>query len=333
MVFAPLRGDPPAAALREMKQLVPGRATNDSWAAIPWRWRWLARYVRAELPGWGQIYERAIARRGERWRDAGFARVRGKLHGYTMDLDLANWSERLTWFLGRYHDLPIQLAFQQVLRPGDCFVDVGANIGMLTLLARRLVGDTGRVVACEPNPPLRTRIDALVRDNNLANVDVVGTALGEQPGTAELHEYSGHTGWGSLAASGPAGAAATKKWQVPVARGDDVLAHLDGAQPMAIKIDVEGFEVPVLRGLAETLRTRWPLVFVEVADAHQRRAGFSAKELRDQLEGIGYRAFALHLRRRRLFGRALAMAPLMADATGEIDALFVPTRGPVANRL
>ncbi len=316
-----------------MNRLVPAAAANATWAAIPWRWRWLARYVRAELPAWGLLYDRLIARRAERWRGAGFARVRGKLHGYTMDLDLSNWSERLTWFLGRYHDLPIQLAFEQVLRPGDCFVDVGANIGMLTLAARHLVGEAGRVVACEPNPRLHERIVALVRDNALANVDVISTALGEGPGAAELHEYGDHTGWGSLSPSGPLGAPQTRKWQVPVARGDDVLAQLDPSQPLAIKIDVEGFEVPVLRGLAKTLRTRAPLVFVEVADAHQRRAGFSAQELRDQLEGIGYRAFVLRLRRRRLFGRSLVMAPLTADATGEVDALFVPRDGPMANRV
>jgi FkbM family methyltransferase len=220
---------------------------------------------------------------------------------------------------------------QHVVRPGDTFVDIGANIGMVTLLARHLVGDTGRVIACEPNPRLRARLENLVARNRLAGVDLVAKALGEAAGSAELHEFSGHTGWGSLAAQGPAGAATTAVWQVPVVRGDDLLATAPPG-PMVVKIDVEGFEVPVLRGLRQTLASRSPAVLVEVADAHQRRAGFSAAELCGELQGLGYRGFELRTLRRCGLGRRLQLLPLVGEVRAEIDALFVPPIGPMAAR-
>ncbi|MBL8752074.1 MAG: FkbM family methyltransferase [Planctomycetes bacterium] len=298
---------------------------------LPRLFRCVLPWLRREWPMWGRLYALAGGNDARRFADMGVRNVVGKLHGYVMPLDLANWSERLSWSLARYHDLPLQLALQHVLRPGDCFVDIGANIGMVTLLARHLVGPSGHVMACEPNPRLRARLEDLVALNRLAGVELVAKALGEAPGTAELREFAGHTGWGSLAARGPDGAATTAVWQVPVVRGDDLLAAAP-AGPMVVKIDVEGFEVPVLRGLQTTLAKRAPAVLVEVADAHQRRAGHSAAALRGELERLGYRGYELRTQRRLGFARRLQLVPLAAEVHGEIDALFLPQDGPLAAR-
>ena len=298
----------------------------------PWYWKLVVGYVRRELPGWGRVYDWAGGSDQPRWLGASSASVRGKLHGYTMRLDLANWSERLTWCLGRYHDLPLQTALMQFLASGDAFVDIGANLGMLSLLAHHRVGPTGRVLACEPNPRMQARIREAIAANSLANLEVVGAAIGAEAGTAELHEFSGHAGWGSLSAAGPAGAMETAKWTVPVVVGDELVAKVPNQHPLVFKIDVEGFEVPVLRGLRRTMSTRWPLVFVEVADAHQRRAGYSAAELRHELEQHGYQGHALSMVRRGLLGRTLRTQPLAQCTLPEIDAVFVPPQGVMADR-
>lgn len=294
--------------------------------------RLLVPYLRREWPMWGRLYRWIGGADPARWRTAGRATVRGKLHGYEMELDLANWSERLSYCLARYHDLPLQLLLQRVLRPGDAFVDVGANLGLVTLLASRLCGPTGCVVACEPNPALGERLAANVRRNDLANVRLVREALGDARGTARLHLYGGHPGWGSLTTVGPEGAAATAVYDVPVALGDDVLRAVPAHHPLVIKIDVEGFEVPVLRGLRGTLAARQPLVILEVADAHQRRAGFSAAQLRAEIERIGYRGYAIETRRSLLRHR-LRLLPIDQSRRTEVDGLFVPRHGPLAERV
>jgi FkbM family methyltransferase len=220
---------------------------------------------------------------------------------------------------------------RRLLQPGDCFVDIGANLGMLSLLASAAVGASGRVIAFEPNTRLIARFQRTLDRNQVGNVELVHAAISDQPGTAKLHEYGGHPGWGSLSDCGPEGAAETATFIVPLQSGDDLLAATDPEQPMLIKIDVEGHEVPVLRSLQQTLPTRWPLVICEYVEAHQQRAGHSAAELRGELERHGYRAFALETRRRML-GHDVELRPLRYDESREVDAVFLPPKGPWTRR-
>lgn len=300
---------------------------------LPWYRRAALAMVRAELPGWGRCYAAIGGECDPVWREAGLVRMRGKLHGYEVELDLGNWSERLSWFLGRYHDLPIQRALQCVLRPGDAFVDIGANLGHLTLLARALVGARGAVLACEPNPRLMARLRRTLAANGLDDVMLAPVACSDADGTAQLYEFAGHSGWGSLVGVGPDGSAPTARWTVACRPGDAVVSVLPDAAPLAIKIDVEGYEVPAVRGLARTLATRRPLVFIEVVDAHQRRAGQSAQALLAEFARHGYRGYALADRRRFGLWHDVRIAPLAADGPCASDAVFVPPSGVWAARL
>ena len=68
-----------------------------------------------------------------------------EVHGYTMHLNLAGWTDRHAYFLGRWHDLATRLFMFSYIRPGDLVIDVGANRGMFALVASKLVGSDGRV--------------------------------------------------------------------------------------------------------------------------------------------------------------------------------------------
>jgi hypothetical protein len=115
-------------------------------------------YVARELPGWGRVYTFVgDYSRDWLWAAAPVKTMRGKLHGYDMKLDLSKWSDRSAFFLGRWYGLPAQLLVADLLKQGDVVVDVGANRGMFALMASRVVGDTGKVIAgkvicIEPNP-------------------------------------------------------------------------------------------------------------------------------------------------------------------------------------
>src|SRR4051812_20096610 len=129
--------------------------------------------IRQEIPAWGRV---AIALRifgaaqNERWQGAPWKSVRGKWHGYNMDLNLADWSERQTWFLARYHELDSQLLMNACLRPGERVIDVGGNIGMLSLHAASRVGPGGVVDCFEPNPVCCQRIRTALERNHIAHV-------------------------------------------------------------------------------------------------------------------------------------------------------------------
>src|SRR5262249_21706914 len=147
-----------------------------------------------------------------------------------------------------------------LLRPGDTVIDAGANIGMITLLAARCVGPTGCVLSFEPNPDAFRRLVAAAEENDLSGiVHPFPLALSDTECDAILSVITEHTGMGTLASVPREDQdLVSKSHRVRMVRGDEVLSALK--DPVTIKIDVEGYECHVLRGLARTLDAHHPMV-------------------------------------------------------------------------
>jgi FkbM family methyltransferase len=255
-------------------------------------------YIWNELPGWGKVYN-AFCRPNEhshRWPKLS---ARGKWHGKLMQLDLSDWAERYTYFLGRYYDLPTQIFLRKYLKQGDHFVDIGANIGMISLLASHLVGESGTVRSFEPNPYCCDRMEWLIKTNDLRNLTLSRAAVADAAGQLEL-SVPKHSGMGTLAAIPPDRVDAySTHFKVDVKRGDDALA---GDVPIHIlKVDVEGYECKVLAGCAAAINRWRPSIITEVVPEHLQRAGSSPQMLFELMSNYGYQGFGLTTRRR--FGR------------------------------
>jgi FkbM family methyltransferase len=302
--------------------------------ALPW--------ARLELPQWRRVLNRAIGH--HRIEGAPLRTIRGKLHGFTMELDTADWSERWTYYLGRYYETHTQLLLRAALRPGDTFIDVGANIGMTVLVAAALVaprqnaGSPGRVVAFEPNPHVFARLRRHVELNGLQRVvETRQEALGERAETLTLSVPGRHTGMATLGRvrdEHKADVSAT--YTVPVAVAHLALAPAllgQGAAPALIKIDVEGFECSVLRGLAPLLDPSRgparPALVTEAVEVLLAHAGASLADLFGLMRGFGYLPFSVEhttgiigaLNRPRL-RRLAAPTPNASD-----DVLWLPELG------
>lgn len=126
--------------------------------------------------------------------------------------------------------------------PGDCVLDIGANIGLYTALLSRLVGATGRVHAFEPNPLMANALREMLVLNHMKNVVFYETALGRHGGEAKLALASFNSGDSRI--HNEVGKT------VSIARGDDLLGDI---AVDLIKIDVQGYELPVLEGLTRTI--------------------------------------------------------------------------------
>lgn len=256
-------------------------------------------YARLELPGWGKLLKKAgvISTDDKLWGRAPTQTIRGKWHGYLMTLDLSDWGERQTYFLGRYFDLETQLLIKAAVKPGDSFIDIGANIGMITLLAARCVGPTGLVHAFEPNPMVFERLQAAVADNELSQVTLHPYGLSDQQAELTLSVVTEHTGMGTLGqVTEKDQPLISKQYQVPVYRGDDVLSNkLSGVT--FVKLDVEGFETHVIRGLSSTLRRFRPVVLTEIIAGYLERADSSVEELCEVMHDYGYEAFNMEIKR------------------------------------
>lgn len=282
--------------------------------------RLLRPYIRRELPGWGRLYGSLVGdfRSDERWRDAGQRWMRGKLHGYEMLLDLGNWSNRSTFFLGRFYDLPTQLALAASLREGDTFVDIGANEGMISLLAARLVGPAGKVIAFEPNPRPRSVFQAAINRNRIGNVDLRPLGLSDSAGVLQLTVPKVNSGEGSFGRP-DYDPASVDLVECSVQVGDQELRE---ARPRLLKIDVEGFELHVLRGLEQTIARCRPAIVMEMVTQHLVNAGSSIAEVVSFMTDRGYTAQQTGLTKRH--GRQVLQLR-EADFSGNVYGDFLWT--------
>ncbi|HWJ69473.1 MAG TPA: FkbM family methyltransferase [Sphingobium sp.] len=248
-------------------------------------------YTRRELPGWGRLYQALVGGfdHNARWAGLGQVWVRGKLHGYEMPIDLASWSNRQTYFLGRYYDSQNQLAIKALVGPGDTVADIGGNEGMISLMAAHMVGPQGKVITFEPNPGPRARMEQSLRRNKIDWVDLRPLGLSDEPAILTLSIPRVNSGEGTFGQSAYE-AEDTTTIEVPVSVGDRELAE---ETPRFIKIDVEGFELHVLRGLRETLVRAKPIVTIEIISQHLAHAGTTASEVAAELLSAGYRGWKM----------------------------------------
>lgn len=146
--------------------------------------------------------------------------------------------------------------YSQIARPGHVVIDAGANIGVHTLLLSKLVGDQGLVYAYEPQRAIHEILCANMALNGRKNVRCRCEALGDAVGEICVPplDYDAETNFGGLGLGG---------YQT----GDKVpVVTIDGLQlPRCdlLKVDVEGMELPVLRGAADTIRKFRPILYVE----------------------------------------------------------------------
>jgi FkbM family methyltransferase len=174
----------------------------------------------------------------------------------------------------------VQDALRRHLRPGMRFYDLGANIGFFSLLAARLVGKQGQVVAFEADPEIAARLREHVERNNFRNVIVEEKAVWSAASKVFFERVDPATspdrGLGHVAS-----AASAYTIEVEAVTLDD-FGVVSGMPPDFIKCDVEGAEVEVFRGAQRTLAEKHPGVLCELHGEENGRALFA------ELARLGY---------------------------------------------
>jgi FkbM family methyltransferase len=179
----------------------------------------------------------------------------------------APWGAQAYAVLTGTHEIQVQQALVRSVRAGDHVWDVGSNIGYLALVAARIVGPGGRVVAIEPDACCAAAIRANAALNGLAAIEVLEAAATDRSGVADLVVVRDRL-WTRLASVGD-----HHEGERRVAVRTVALDDLEGPPPTVVKIDVEGAELDVLAGMTRLLRDARPLVICEM---HGRNAEFCA---------------------------------------------------------
>ena len=136
---------------------------------------------------------------------------------------------------------------QKVLKQGDCFLDIGANVGYYSFVASGLVGDAGRVIAFEPVPKNLAAIRKNIDANAIANIDLQPVAVGAKAGSLMLYlgdDSLGNSGWASIFSSEKR----TTGLEVEMVALDDFVRQNNVPKIRLIKMDIEGSEPDALKG-------------------------------------------------------------------------------------
>jgi len=169
------------------------------------------------------------------------------------------------------------------LAPGDCVIDIGANIGAFTVVAAQQVGPTGRVFSYEPDPLCVERLRSNVELNRLTNVTVVGAAVAGDNGHAQLHRHS-KSAFSSLF-DGVDGRVKehAEAFEVELVGINDVIERCDTPVQL-MKVDCEGAEYDMFDAIRPEAAQKIRQIAMEVHAV----PGKSTQALRERLELLGF---------------------------------------------
>lgn len=212
---------------------------------------------------------------------------------FTVALDLAEHMQRRMFWMG-YYNLRLISLLDRVLEPGMVVVDVGANIGEISLVCANRVGPEGTVVALEPIAGIADQLRQNVQRNKLTGiVQVYQQGLADQAGRlpiyascGQINEVEFNQGLGSL--HGTAGRDPCVG-VVDITTLDELANRVGLARLDFLKIDIEGGELPCLRGAVEVVRRFLPIIAVEVQESACLAAGYQCRDILAQIVPLGYR--------------------------------------------
>lgn len=275
--------------------------------SLPWRLQWLAgtdAYAKRPTASIAKLLHWTTLELLD--RDAEFVTA----DGHRLKSTSRNFTS-LSVHLTGTRDSEFQAFIARRLHPANVFIDIGANVGVYSVFASNLVGEAGQVLSIEANPVTYAYLADNISRNGLRNVVPLNCAVGDETGTLRIAANTRNAGETHVATSSETGAV------VEVKRVDDLLKEQGVSRVDYIKIYVEGFELPVLRGAKETIAANAEIVVqTELVDAHAQRYGHSVSDIVALMTGLGLKPFQPDAT-----GRAVEITT--ADITEHCDVLWM----------
>lgn len=207
--------------------------------------------------------------------------------GIKLEMDLTEAVNSGVIILGSWNQFETSV-LKTVLQFGDVVIDVGAFMGSYSLLASKLTGENGRVYAFEPNPDYFKKLKRNILLNNFHNIQAFDLALSNKKGVVKFYPASS----GSSLVKNVAERLINKKIKPIKVKtitlndfiSKEKIGHID-----FIKIDVEGWDLQVLKGASNILRRKdAPDIMVEVIDEQLKIAGSSSYDLITYMKSFAY---------------------------------------------
>lgn len=206
-----------------------------------------------------------------------------RIHLYTK-----NFIDASIYYTGDYENY-LKVHYQKYIHPGDTVLDAGANIGFHSLFFAQLTGETGKVIAFEPIPINYNALMKNIALNDFPQVIANNIALGNENCTLKIHidRTAQNPGAFNLLEDGE------KNCSVICEKGDDFLTKHRINKVNFIKIDVEGYELEVVKGLKDTISKDRPVINFEYDSAYQIRNHHQKNEIFAFLRNLNYSFLAV----------------------------------------
>lgn len=156
------------------------------------------------------------------------------------------------YWCGVFYEEELENYMLREIQLGDTVIDVGMNVGHVTLPAATLVGDRGIVISFEPNIDLVQRVQLLADKQKMNNIEIFPFGLGSVNGSFDLVLDPNHSG-GATFRNNEIEKSQSMSITCSVKVGDEVLINRQFPGRVFLKMDVEGFELEALEGLSKTL--------------------------------------------------------------------------------
>jgi len=206
-----------------------------------------------------------------------------------MELDPREYIQAMIYLFGNFEPATIKY-LENTIKKDDIVIDIGANVGYHTLIFSYLAGYNGKVYAFEPEPINYKTLKKNIEINNLNNIEAVNKAVSDKK--AELDFYvsnSFNKGTHSLVYN------PVQHSKVPIKIEclplSEFIEHNNINRIDFIKIDVEGAEYEVIKGMENAIKRFKPILLVEVNNDAQETHGLSSKALKEYICSFGYNCF------------------------------------------
>lgn len=210
----------------------------------------------------------------------------GKRNGINYQMYLYDYMQ---WSLYFYNQRDSSLGLLDYVKTGNVVFDIGGNIGQTSFNVALKTGSAGKIYTFEPFYENFERLSSNLKLNpQFSNITIENLALGSEVSTVKMYKDCETNSGGNRVLPETLTENESNIVEVPVTTLDlycekHNIKHID-----VIKIDVEGYEMAVLKGAVTTLKTLGPQLYVEVGDKKLKEFGSSADELIAYIAGFGY---------------------------------------------
>lgn len=207
-----------------------------------------------------------------------------------MKLDIDEWIQQQIYFLGCFDPVGIRFIKNQ-LYEGEIFIDIGANVGAYSLIASRLVGKSGKVIAFEPASKSFLRLLKNISLNGIGNIIPERLAVIDKSTQADLYiSGSQNMGMSSIYHHDSETGITEKVEAISI---DDYIEKKGISRISLIKIDIEGSEFLALKGMQKVLTSMRPKILVELKEETLKSSGYTEKDVISHFEKVGYSRFII----------------------------------------